>query len=187
VARLVAATPDHALGRPTLCTRYTVADLLDHISGLTLAFAAAATKHPLEGRPSADGANLPPDWRTRIPRQLSELVDAWRDPAAWTGVTAAGGVDLPGDVAGVVALDELVVHGWDLAKATGQSAGYDGPGLDAVYHLVRHFRADGAEGLFGPEVAVPPDAPLLHRILGVAGRDPGWQPPGYGVEPGSGG
>jgi uncharacterized protein (TIGR03086 family) len=177
MARLVEATPDVALDKPTPCADYTVADLLDHIGGSALAFCAAAVKHPLEGGPSGNGANIGPDWRTRIPRQLMELAEAWRDPTAWTGMTAAGGVDLPGDVAGVVALDELVIHGWDLAKATGQPTGYDGPGLDAVFDMVRHFRASGADGLFGPEVAVPADAPILDRILGVAGRDPRWQPP----------
>lgn len=178
MARLIEGTPDDALARPTPCTDYTVADLLDHIGGSALAFQAAATKHPLEGGPSGDGANLPPDWRTRIPRRLSDLAEAWRDPAAWTGMTAAGGVDLPGEVAGVVALDELVIHGWDLAMATGQPAGYDGPGLDAVLAMVQQFRGGGAEGLFGPEVPVPADAPLLDRILGLAGRHPGWRRPG---------
>lgn len=33
---------------------------------------------------------------------------------------SAGGVDLPRQVAGLVALDEVVLHGWDVAKATGQ-------------------------------------------------------------------
>ncbi len=91
-------------------------------------------------------------------------------------MTAAGGVDLPAAVAGVVALDELVIHGWDLAKATGQPAGYDGPELEAVHGMVQHFRSSGIEGLFGPPVLVPDDAPLLDRILGIAGRDPSWEP-----------
>ena len=92
-------------------------------------------------------------------------------------MTRAGGVDLPADMAGVVALDELVIHGWDLARATGQPPGYDGPGLDAVHGMVQQFRSSGIEGLFGPPVPVPDDAPLLDRILGLAGRDPGWEPP----------
>lgn len=176
VAALVAGVPDEALDWPTPCHEYTVADLLDHLSGAAEAFTAAAVKKPLEGAPSVDGSRLPPDWRVEIPKQVMTMAGAWRDPEAWSGMTAAGGVDLPGEVAGVVALDELVIHGWDLAKATNQPAEYDGPGLEAVYGLVQQFRAQGLD-IFGPPVDVPHEGPLLHRILGVAGRDPRWEPP----------
>lgn len=176
LADLVAAVPDEALDRPTPCARYTVGDLLDHIGGFASAFIAAARKTPLDGAGSGDASRLAPDWRQAIPADLARLGAAWRDGEAWTGMTAAGGVDLPGEVAGVVALDELVLHGWDLAKATGQPAGYDGPGLEAVHGMVSHFRANGIEGIFGAVVEVPEDAPLLDRILGLAGRDPGWAP-----------
>ena len=178
MARLVEGVPETALDRPTPCERYTVGDLLDHIAGAALAFTGAARKTPLEGAPFGNAANLVPAWRVRVPRDLGTLAEAWREPDAWTGMTRAGGVDLPGEVAAVVALDELVIHGWDLAKATGQPAGYDGPGLEAVYDMVQQFRAAGVEGLFGPAVDVPADAPLLDRILGLAGRDPGWEPAG---------
>ena len=177
LAGLVTAVPADALGWSTPCERYTVGDLLDHIGGLALAFTAAARKTPLGAAPAGDAGNLAPDWRQRIPRDLIATGEAWRDPGAWTGMTAAGGVDLPGEMAGVVALDELVLHGWDLAKAVGQPAGYEGPGLEAVHAAVCHFRAAGIEGLFGPEVEVPDDALLFDRILGLAGRDPGWSPP----------
>lgn len=177
MANLVEAVPDDALGRPTPCDRYTVGDLLDHIGGAALAFAAAAIKKPLERGPSGATANLHPDWRTRIPVDVMVVAQAWGDPEAWTGTTAAGGVELPADVAGIVALDELVIHGWDLAMATDQPAAYDGPGLEAVHEMVQHFRSSGIGGLFGPLVDVPDDAPLLDRILGLAGRNPGWESP----------
>lgn len=178
MASLVEAVPDDVdvLGHRTPCEGYTVGDLLDHIGGFALAFAAAARKRPLEGGPSGKAANLGADWRDRIPRHLLVMGDAWQDPEAWAGMTRAGGVDLPGEVAGVVALDELVIHGWDLAKATSKPADYDGPGLEAVHDMVQHFRSSGVEGLFGPAVPVADDAPLLDRILGLAGRDPGWEP-----------
>jgi uncharacterized protein (TIGR03086 family) len=180
LAGLVAGLSDDALDRPTPCAAYTVAALLDHVAGGLVAFHGAAVKEPLPGGPSGDASNLAPDWRTRIPRDASALADAWDDPAAWTGTTAAGGVELPGDVAGIVALDELVLHGWDLAKATDQPAGYDGPGLDEVMAIVTEFRGRGFEGLFGPEVAVPETSSLFDRILGKAGRDPAWQPSSIG-------
>ena len=173
-------TPDEALDRPTPCQAYTVAALLDHLAGSITAFHAAAVKDPLPGGPSGDAGKLAQDWRSRIHREARALADAWADPTAWTGITGAGGVDLPGGVAGVVALDELVIHGWDLAKATDQPAGYEGPGLEAILQLVTQFRGGGIEGLFGPEVPVPADAPLFERILGVTGRDPRWEPPSTG-------
>lgn len=174
MARIVEGVPGDALGRPTPCERYAVGDLLDHVGGFALAFRAAAVKQPLEGAPSGVAANLAPDWRTAIPRDLAALAEAWHDPAAWEGATRAGGVDLPGAVAGLVALDELVIHGWDLARATGQPAGFDGPELEFVHQMVQHFRSSGAEGIFGPPVAVPADAPLFETILGLTGRDPDW-------------
>jgi uncharacterized protein (TIGR03086 family) len=173
LAQLVRDVPDDALDRPTPCSEYTVGDLLDHIGGFALAFRAAAVKQPLGPPAQRAAANLPPDWRERIPADLGALADAWDDPDAWTGTTAAGGVDLPGEVAARVALDELVVHGWDLARALGRPGGYDGPGLEAVHAAVLEFQGAGA---FGPEVSVADDAPLLDRILGHAGRDPGWEP-----------
>jgi uncharacterized protein (TIGR03086 family) len=175
MVHLVQAVPDDGLAWPTPCERYSVGDLLDHIGGSARAFRAAAVKKPLPGGPSGNADNLGQDWRTRIPADLEALGEAWRDSEAWTGMTAAGGVDLPGEVAAVVALDELVIHGWDLAKALGRPAGYEGPGLEAVWAMVNQFRDAGAEGLFGPEVFVPDDAPLLDRVLGKAGRTPGWE------------
>jgi uncharacterized protein (TIGR03086 family) len=177
LADLVRAVPDDALGWPTPCAAYAVADLLDHVAGLLVAFQAAARKEPIDAAPAGDGSRLAGDWRTRLPADAEALIDAWRDPAAWAGTTGAGGVDLPGEVAGVVALDELVLHGWDLAKAIGRPAGYDGPGLAAVLAAVGHFRCLGVDGLFGPEVAVPARAPVFDRILGLSGRDPAWRSP----------
>lgn len=132
LADLVAGVPDEQLGGPTPCADYTVGELVDHIGGLALAFRWAADTDlgaAGDSAPSADAARLGDDWRSRIPRDLVELAEAWRAPAAWTGMTRAGGVDLPGEVAGLVALDELVVHAWDLARATGQHYECDEPTL----------------------------------------------------------
>jgi uncharacterized protein (TIGR03086 family) len=181
---LVRSVPDDMLDAPTTCPGMSTGDLLDHISGLSLAFTAAATKDvaATSGRPPQPAAaNLADDWRTSIPRQLGVLAQAWRDPEAWTGMTKAGGLDLPGEVAGVVALDEVVIHGWDLARSTGRPFECESHLLAAVHGFVAQFAGPGQaaarEGLFGPVVPVPDDAPLLDRVLGLTGRDPGWTAP----------
>jgi len=179
---LITAVPDDLLTAPTPCTKSTVGDLVDHIGGFSLAFTAAARKSFGDGGnrgPAANAANLGPDWRTRIPRDLEALAEAWRDPSAWTGMTKAGGLDLPGEVAGVIALDELVVHGWDIARASGQSYDCEPELVAAATAFVAPIAESGEaprEGLFGPPVAVPADASPLDRLIGMTGRDPAWSP-----------
>jgi uncharacterized protein (TIGR03086 family) len=183
MADLISGVPGELLDGPTPCPAYTLGDLLDHVGGLTLAFTAAATKATGDTgsqQPSGDASRLGDDWRTRIPRDLAALAEAWRDSAAWTGMTQAGGVELPGEVAGLVALDELVIHGWDVARASGQAYDCDPGSLEAVHRFVAQFsgpRQEAArEGLFGPMVEAPEDAPLLDRVIGLSGRDPDWSP-----------
>jgi uncharacterized protein (TIGR03086 family) len=174
MSALIAAVPDELLGRATPCPAYRLGDLIEHVGGLARAFAAAAAKDrgPLTGTPRpGDAARLGEDWRTRIPRDLSALAAAWRDPAAWTGMTRVGGGDLPGEIAGLAGLDELVVHGWDIARASAQELSPDPAAVEAVHGFLA-----AAGGPFGPVVAVPAERPLLDQVIGLAGRDPDWAP-----------
>ncbi|MFZ0218389.1 MAG: TIGR03086 family metal-binding protein [Candidatus Dormiibacterota bacterium] len=179
---LVQGVRDEQLSAPTPCVERSLGDLLDHVDGLSVAFAAAATKTPLPGGsqgPSADGSRLGADWRPRIAARLTALAGAWRDEAAWAGMTQAGGLDLPAEIAGVVALDEVIVHGWDVAVASGQSFSCEPALLEAAYGWVQATVAqgpNGTPGLFGPPVPVSENAKLLDRLLGLTGRDPAWRP-----------
>src|SRR5215207_126174 len=142
MADLVCEVGDQQLGSPTPCPDYRLGDLIDHVGGLALAFAAAATKEAVatEGQgPSGDASRLGNGWRQRISADLERLATAWDDPSAWTGTTQAGGLDMPGEVAGVVALDELVIHGWDVARASGQPYVVDDASLAVVAGFVAQF------------------------------------------------
>jgi uncharacterized protein (TIGR03086 family) len=148
-----------------------------------MAFTAAAEKDasgPTGAPPPPDASNLRSDWRTAIPSALDRLAEAWKQPDAWDGMTKVGGMEMPGEAAGIVALDEVVLHGWDLARATDQPFRADPALLDALSGFLAHMAEPGMEpareGLFGPVVAVPADAPALDRALGLAGRDPEWTP-----------
>ena len=125
---------------------------------------------------------MEPGWRGALPKLLDELAEAWGTPGAWTGMTRAGGVDLPGEVAGLVAMDELVVHGWDLAPATGQPYEPDAASLEAAHGFLLAAAQDPTRGggIFGPVVPVPDDAPRLDRVIGLSGRDPRRTPHGAG-------
>jgi uncharacterized protein (TIGR03086 family) len=182
VARLAEGIPDERLGDGTPCPDYAVRHLLGHVLGLSVAFRDAARKDlgaTTDTSPTL--ATLPDigaDWRAELPKALDGLAEAWRDPAAWTGMTRAGGVDLPGAVAAAVAADELVIHGWDLATVTGQPYAPDPAALQMSYDFLLAATQDPTRGggIFGPVVPVPEDAPLLERAVGLSGRDPGWKP-----------
>lgn len=183
LAALVAAVPDDALGRPTPCPDYTVADLLTHINGLAGAFAAAARKDmgpETSSAPDPRADDLPRDWRSEIADRLGTFTDAWREPTAWDGMSRVGGVDLPAEVIALVGLNEVTVHAWDLARATGQPAPDPDPLLlEALMPMLQQFASDGPpsdDAPFGPPVPVADDASALDRVLGLTGRDPSWQP-----------
>lgn len=177
-ATLVAGVRDDQLGDPTPCPAYTVADLLDHIGGLSIAFTEAARKsaRPGANQASGDGSRLEPGWRDRIGTALTELAESWRSPGSFDGMTQAGPVELPAEVAAQVALNEVVVHGWDLARATDQPYAPEAAAVTECLAFAESFDVpvDAGEGPFGPPVDVPPDAPALDRLAAATGRRPDW-------------
>jgi uncharacterized protein (TIGR03086 family) len=181
VAAVAAGISDEQLGDPTPCPGMAVRNMLGHLVGLSVAFRDAARKD-LGPTTGTDPSGTLPDiddegrWRTELPLRLAELTAAWRDPAAWDGMTQAGGVTLPATVAGPVAMTELVVHGWDLARATGLPYAPATADLTTCHDLLAPSADDRpAGGPFGPAVPVPADAPLLDRVVALSGRDPHWR------------
>ncbi|GLF99632.1 TIGR03086 family metal-binding protein [Streptomyces yaizuensis] len=185
VARLLDGVTDGQLGDPTPLPAYTVRELLGHLAGLAAAFRDTALKKlgpTTDTPPDSALPVLDDDWRTVLPERLGRLAAAWTAPEAWEGTTRAGGVTLPARVAGEVALNELVVHGWDLARATGQPYGLPEASLRVSYELLAAAGDDDPlRGTnFGPAVPVPAHAPLLDRVIGLSGRAPGWTPAAAG-------
>lgn len=180
VAQLLDAIGDEQLTDPTPCPKYAVRELLGHLVGLATAFRDAARKDFGPTTNTDPGAALPvlqDDWRTVLPRRLDELVEAWRKPGTWDGDTQAGGITFPAAIAGRVALNELLIHGWDLARATGQEYDPGDASLQVSYELMKPAGDDPSrDGMFGPVVPVPESAPLLDRVIGLSGRRPDWKP-----------
>jgi uncharacterized protein (TIGR03086 family) len=183
LAALVERVDDAQLGASTPCPDYTVGDLLDHIWRLAIAFTEAARKargsnasRPPEG--SRD--HLPPDWRTRIPADVAALGAAWDDPRAWDGDTMIAGMEMPAAVVGGVALNEVVTHGWDLARAIGQPYEADHDSVVGCMEFVGPISEPGAEAgrapAFGPVVAARRGASPFEHLIALTGRDPEWAP-----------
>jgi uncharacterized protein (TIGR03086 family) len=157
--------PDQ-LTAPTPCAEYDVRQLIDHLVHWGPLLARASRHSDGVAQPGGDP----------LERQLELLVTAWSVPEAWQGTTSMGGPqELPARMIGAMATGEIVVHGWDLARATGQRVSWDETLLQFLYDEVAKTAELGREmQAYGAEVPVPATAPVLDRMLGLTGRDPHW-------------
>ncbi|WP_410630474.1 TIGR03086 family metal-binding protein [Amycolatopsis sp. cmx-4-83] len=174
--RVATAVTD--LTAPTPCAGYAVRGLLNHLLfwGPWL-LAAGRREDPPPGGAEAEAALVGEDWRAALEKQAETLVDVFGTPSAWTGVTALGTTRLPASVVGDMVLGEFVLHGWDLARASGQELAVAPEAATAVYESAVLMGAQARSmGVYGPEVEVPAAAPAFARALGASGRDPSWTP-----------
>jgi uncharacterized protein (TIGR03083 family) len=167
--RLVAGTPADRWASPSPCDGWTASDVVAHV----VDFSARVLRERagVDDAPVSDDFASPIDAFRATRAAVERLLD---DPGT------------PGDVATYIQWSisfDLPQHGWDLATATGQDATIApeeveliwGPGDPAGFE--KAFGWQRAQGWYGPPVAVPDEAPLQDRVLGLLGRDPEWRAP----------
>ncbi|MGC4895522.1 TIGR03086 family metal-binding protein [Micromonospora sp. DT31] len=170
-AAVVRGIADDQLGLPTPCADYTVRDLLNHLFDVVVNFQALARREEVDWTRKAD--RLVGDWRARFATEAARLTEAWSDPAALEGISP--GMGLPQETLGWMALIDLTVHGWDLARTTGQELTVD-PAVVAAGHEFMDRMGDTGQkmGAFGPPVATDAHPDTVEALLGRTGRDPAW-------------
>ncbi|MGM1063152.1 TIGR03086 family metal-binding protein [Saccharothrix sp. Mg75] len=160
----------------TPCAEFDVRALVNHLLFWGPSLEAAGRKElvPPPAGAESDVDLTTGDWAAELSTRWRALADAWAAPGAWEGTTRMGGPhEMPAAVVGGMVLGEVVVHTWDLAQATDQHPVWDEDLLEHVHQgLVPTARMGRDMGIYGPEVPVPDDAPLLHRVLGLTGRKP---------------
>ncbi|MFB7500732.1 TIGR03086 family metal-binding protein [Streptomyces sp. NPDC056161] len=176
LARLIKGVDEAQFPLLTPGADQTVQGLLNHIVAWSPVVEAIGAGMPLApGRPDESISYLPGDWRGRLLASLDRISESWYSDATWEGRTELGFANVPTVVIGEKTIIEYVVHGWDLAKATGQEL-IVAPEVAAT--TLRAVRATAEEsrraGMFGPDVAVPESAGALAQALGASGRNPGW-------------
>ena len=168
---VVTGVASEQLASPICCTGYTVGDLIDHVD--LVAQGATALARGSGELSNTNSAHLEPDWQATVIQHVQPLGKAWDDPAAWEGIGDVPGSDLSIATWGTITLTELVVHGWDIATATGQSFDLpDHPLQGCLDHVAEFVPNAPLSNLWGPPVEVQPDAALLDRILAITGRAP---------------
>lgn len=169
--RIVAGIGTGGLTNPTPCTEWDVRALLDHVVGVNAGFEAAALRQEPPAVPPALGDDLHATYQAVTERTLA----AWSGPGALDGTCTIGhGLTVPAEVAARINVLDTLVHGWDLARATGQDATLD-PELAAVgLEIARQVVTDDirASGAFSPAVAVPGPVPATDELVAFLGRRP---------------
>jgi uncharacterized protein (TIGR03086 family) len=164
---------------PTPCALWDVRALVNHVVLDVQRFTATASGAAWEER---DADVIGDDWSGAYRRAADALLAAWRREGVTDRTLRLPIGEVPASWSVGQHIADMVVHGWDVAKATGQPVELD-PGLGEVslewarQSLKPEFRGDEASGRsFGYEVPVPLDAPILDRLVGFFGRDPAWRP-----------
>jgi uncharacterized protein (TIGR03086 family) len=166
------------LDAPTPCDEFDLRTLVNHFIGTTSALGAIGRREALD---SADpyGSRLDHtdgNWQLTLEGSIRALADAWARPEAWQGKVSMGGPQpMPAVTIGEMALAELALHGWDFARATGQTLEVDDSTATELLRGVTETAALGRSmGAYGDEVPVSPQSSKFTKALAMSGRDPVW-------------
>jgi uncharacterized protein (TIGR03086 family) len=177
--RVVAgAANTKTLEQTTPCTDWDLRTLLNHMilwtsySAERRAYGESVAEELMNKDFTAE-----PGYAQAYQAQIAKAVDAWSKPEAWAGDRNVMGSATPAADIAAMLIAEMVLHGWDIAQATGQDYRCDEGVAQAVLETVR---AQGElfrqyQG-FAAIVSVPEDATAFDRALALSGRDPGWKP-----------
>jgi uncharacterized protein (TIGR03086 family) len=170
--RIVAAIPADRWQAATPCPEWDVRGLVNHlVSGNLWAaeLGAGATIEGVGGR--LDGDRLGADPVAAYAASASAASDVFHRPGTLDAPCAVSYGPVPGSAYAGHRFIDVLVHGWDLATATGQDATLDDDLIEACRQIAEPqaelLRASGA---FAREVAVPPDATAQARLLALLGR-----------------
>lgn len=177
---LIAGTRDEQWSDPSPCDKWDVRAVVDHIVMMQ-----DVMLRPLDLSPSA-GPSVADDPLGAFRRARADVEALLADPANDTRTTSSPAGELSvADMVHQVASQDLVHHGWDLAKATGQDSTMNPDDVAELLPVVEALPPEvyipGAYGpdieVLGPKVPLDGDASPQDRLLGLLGRDPHWVAP----------
>jgi uncharacterized protein (TIGR03086 family) len=168
---LVAGITPAELDAPSTCAGWDVRATLNHLLGATWMFTLVN-----QGQTAEEDAGdvIGDDACLAIAAAAKVNLASWRQPGAFEGDRSYSFGTFPAAGAAMLNLGEVVVHNWDVARATGQELLIEPAVGQMIYDWgvsipLGDFRDHGA---FGPEVAVPASAPIIDRLVGLLGRQP---------------
>lgn len=173
--QLISAVRDEQWAAPTTCPDWRVRDLVSHLAaGNTLFAGALRGQPPVPGGPAPADPGQPASALAASYRESADnLLDAFRQPGALERAITVPFGTVPGIAALHLRITELLVHGWDLARATGQRPAFPADLAEQELAFTRSKLADIPPGRspFGPPQPVADDAAAIDRLAACLGRD----------------
>lgn len=170
---VLANVKSEQLSAPTPCQSWQVRNLVNHMIGVSF-FAADAVNAGTGVSPS-DADFSSGDMLASYDDGISQAVAAFGAPGAQEKMITLPFGTLPGSVFMGIATTDAFAHGWDLAKATGQSTDID-PELAAQLlegarmFVQPAFRGEDGTAPFGPEQPAPAGASTADQLAAFLGR-----------------
>lgn len=163
-ARIVEGCPDDRWGASTPCEGWTGAELYDHVLGVN----ASVLDRVGRAVPTDHAGDRTSRWRA-VAAAVREVID---DPElAGVPVSAAGTEIALRQLVGGIVVRDVLVHTWDLARASGGPELLDAEAVHHVFESARPLEATlRRPGVFGPAIEVPDDADEQTRFLAFTGR-----------------
>ncbi len=168
--RLVDGVRPEQWSNATPCAEWNVRALLNHLVGGFLRTTAQIRDQPLPDR-SQD--HLGDDPRAAFAAAAQATHDAFLQPGVMESVYPSPIGEVPGMVLVQIRILELLVHGWDLARATAQTPEMPEDLAEQALFLTR-LQLEGQPrdgGPFAAERAAPAGAPPLDRLAAYLGRE----------------
>jgi uncharacterized protein (TIGR03086 family) len=172
--RIVAAIGEDQWDAESPCEGQTVRELLNHVvTGNLWAAELMAGKTIGDVGDRLDGDVLGDDPAAAYDRSADVAAAAFAEPGAMEKPAAVSYGPVPGEVYARHRFFDVFVHGWDLAKGTGQDTTLDPELLDACRQAIEpDLEAFRGAGALGPAREVGADADAQTRFLGSLGREP---------------
>lgn len=161
-------------GLPTPCDGWDVRYLLNHVvSGNLWARELAAGRTIEEVGDRLDGDMLGGDAVEAYVASAQVAADVFEAPGAMEAACAVSYGPVPGEVYCGHRFIDVLVHGWDLAKATGQDTALPTDLCEACIEVLEpQLEMLRGSGAFGSGVEVHPDDDAQTRLLAMLGRRP---------------
>ena len=160
---------------PTPCTEWNVQDLVNHLVGNNMWFANALSGNPEQAEEEDNfpqGDVLGDDPLAAYDRSMEAAMLALRTPEALTKVYKIAWGDVTGKLFTAEHFVDCFIHGWDLAKATGQNTTLEPDLVKAAYDILEPGNGQPtAESVYSFAVlSTSADADLQTMLLARAGR-----------------